>query len=135
MEVLTQIFGNCSQVKIIDFLVAHPWSEFSKTELADGAKIARPTVYKLLDSLLKENLVIEDKKVGNIQLYKINRESPIIKHISRLQSLLADIELERQKESFDEEIIELSDEELDKLLAFEEQKALKQDYKAEKSDG
>jgi len=52
---LTKIFGECSQVKLVDFLVAHPWSEFSKTELADGAQIARPTVYKLLDKLIEEN--------------------------------------------------------------------------------
>ena len=44
---LNTIFGEGTQVKLIDFLVAHPWSEFSKTELADGAQIARPTVYKL----------------------------------------------------------------------------------------
>jgi Fe2+ or Zn2+ uptake regulation protein len=94
---LTQIFGECSQVKLIDFLVAHPWSEFSKTELADGAQIARPTVYKLLGKLLEEKLIIETKKAGNIQLYQTNRKSQVIKYISSLQGLLADLEVEKQK--------------------------------------
>ncbi len=113
---LTRIFGDCSQVKVIDFLVAHPWSEFSKTELADGAQITRPTLYKLLDKLLDENLIIETKKVGNAQLYQTNREYPVIKYISSLQGLLADMELKKQRKSFKEVSPELNDEELDELL-------------------
>lgn len=117
---LTKIFGNCVQVKLIDFLVAHPWSEFSKTELADGAQIARPTVYKLLDTLLDENLVIKTKKVGNIQLYQTNIKSPVIKHISSLQGLIADMEVEKQKKSFTEKPAEWTDEELDEFLRLNE---------------
>lgn len=113
---LTKIFGESSQVKLIDFLVAHPWSEFSKTELAEGAQITRPTVYKLLDKLLALNLIIKTKKVGNIQLYQTNRNSKVIKHISSLQGLLADMELLKQKTSFQEEPVELSEEQLDEML-------------------
>lgn len=118
---LTKIFGECSQVKIIDFLVAHPWSEFSKTELAEGAQITRPTVYKLLDKLLGENIIIKTKKVGNIQLYQTNRNSPVIKHISSLQELLANMEIEKQKKSFKEEPVELSEEKLDEMLGLDHQ--------------
>lgn len=116
---LSRIFGDCSQVKLMDFLVAHPWSEFSKTEMADGAQIARPTVYKILDRLLREHLIIETKKVGNIQLYQTNKKSPVIKRISSLQGLLADMELEKQKKTCHEPPIELEDEELDELLGMD----------------
>ena len=118
---LTKIFGECSQVKLIDFLVAHPWSEFSKTELAEGAQIARPTVYKLLDKLLGENIIIKTKKVGNIQLYQTNRNSSVIKHISSLQELLANMEIEKHKKSFKEEPVELSEEKLDEMLGLDHQ--------------
>lgn len=123
---LTKIFGECSQVKLIDFLVAHPWSEFSKTELAEGAQIARPTVYKLLDKLLGENIIIKTKKVGNIQLYQTNRNSPVIKHISSLQELLANMEIENQKKSFKEEPVELSEEKLDEMLGLDHQTEINQ---------
>lgn len=116
---LTQIFGECSQVKLIDFLVAHPWSEYSKTELADGAGIARPTLYKLLEKLLTEELILETKKVGNIQLYQTNRKSPIIKRISSLQGFLADRELEKQKKTYKQEPVKLTNEELDEHLGLE----------------
>nr|WP_319372362.1 winged helix-turn-helix domain-containing protein [uncultured Methanobacterium sp.] len=119
---LTKIFGECSQVKLIDFLVAHPWSEFSKTELAEGAQITRPTVYKLLDKLLGENIIIKTKKVGNIQLYQTNRNSPVIKHISSLQELLANMEIENQTKSFKEEPVELSEKKLDEMLGLDHQK-------------
>lgn len=129
---LTKIFGNCTQVKLIDFLVAHPWSQFSKTELADGAQIARPTLYKLLDNLLDEKLIIKTKKVGKIQLYQTNRKSSIIKHISSLQSLLADMKLEKQKKSFNEEPVEWTDEELDEFLGLNEEKITVKEQKSNK---
>lgn len=121
MFMLTQIFGECSQVKLVDFLVAHPWSEFSKTELADGAQIARPTVYKLLDKLLKESLIVETKKVGNIQLYQTNRNSNVIKYISSLQGLLSDMEVEKQKKQSQKPSINIKEEKLNKLLDLEEE--------------
>lgn len=122
---LTKIFGDCSQVKLIDFLVSHPWSELSKTELAEGAQVARPTVYKLLDKLLAQNLIIKTKKVGNIQLYQTNRDSKVIKHISSLQGFLADMELEKQKKSLKEEPIELTDEQLDEMLGLDKETSTK----------
>jgi DNA-binding GntR family transcriptional regulator len=113
---LTKIFGSSPPVKLIDYLVAHPWEEFSKTQLAEGAQITRPTVYKLLSSLIQEKLVIKTKKVGNIQLYQTNRKSPIIKHISSLQSLLADMEVDKQKKNSINEQTNISEAELDELL-------------------
>lgn len=118
---LTQIFGECPQVKLIDFLVAHPWSEFSKTELADGAQIARPTVYKLLSKLLEEKLLIKTKKVGNIQLYQTNRESQVIKYISSLQGLLADLEVKKQEKIVQEPSERITEEELNELLGLNEE--------------
>jgi len=113
---LTKIFGSSSRVKLIDYLVAHPWEEFSKTQLAEGAHITRPTVYKLLDKLILEKLVIKTKKVGNIQLYQTNRKSPIIKYISSLKGLLADMEVDRQEKKSINEQTNISEVELDELL-------------------
>lgn len=89
---LTHIFGECAQVKLIDFLLSHPWSDFSKTELAEGADIARPTLYKLLKILLDEDMIIETKKVGNIQLYRTNLKSPVMQRISQFKGSLEQIE-------------------------------------------
>jgi len=121
---LTKIFGNSPQVKVIDYLVAHPWAEFSKTELADGAQITRPTLYKLLDNLLAEDLVIETKKVGNTQLYQTNRKSLVIKYISSLQGLLADIALEGEKKSFKEKNLISKDAKMDRLIMLDEKTQL-----------
>ncbi|MGC9517442.1 MAG: hypothetical protein ACP5C3_07085 [Methanomicrobiales archaeon] len=113
---LTKIFGSSPQVKLIDYLVAHPWEEFSKTQLAEGAQITRPTVYKLLDKLILKKLVIKTKKVGNIQLYQTNSKSSIIKYISSLQGLLADMEVEEQKKQPINRPLNISEAELDELL-------------------
>lgn len=132
---LTKIFGECSQVKLVDFLVAHPWSEFSKTELADGAQIARPTVYKLLDKLIEEKLMVETKKVGNIQLYQTNRESQVVKYISSLQGLLADLEVEKQKRLTQEPLIEIENEKLDELLGLKEEEKPDKEGKSSSKKG
>jgi len=98
MTMFNKVFGEGPQVKLIDFLVANPEEELSKTQMAQGSKITRPTLYKLLDELLAEELVIKTRKVGNIQLYQTNNELPLIKHLTSLQELLLDREMEKRKE-------------------------------------
>lgn len=119
MEVLlllTKYFGNCPQTRVIDLLVSHPWSEFTKSEMAEGANIGRPTLYKFFNELLEDDLIEPVRKIGNTQLYKVNYNSPVIKAISECQRKLADIEAEKQVEIYEEEIDELDDDTLDELM-------------------
>ncbi|MEN6592618.1 MAG: hypothetical protein ABFC12_05190 [Methanobacterium sp.] len=73
---LTKILGECSQVKLVDFLVAHPWSEYTKKDLAEASGISRSTLYHLMDKL--ETYHINKARTQD-------RQCPSFTHLTRNQ--------------------------------------------------
>ena len=45
----TDIFGNAPRVRLLDFLADHPDFDYTISQMAEFAEIARPTVYKLVE--------------------------------------------------------------------------------------
>ncbi|RJS68856.1 hypothetical protein CW713_08080 [Methanophagales archaeon] len=88
------IFGNHPQVKIIETLVLHPDFDYNLTELAENAEVSRATVFALKDKLLHYGVMKPTKKVGRIQLYRFNKDSPTGKLLNTLSFKLADIDID-----------------------------------------
>jgi Fe2+ or Zn2+ uptake regulation protein len=95
---LTDIFGSSPRVKVIDLFISHPWTEYTKTDIANYSQIARSTLYDFLEELEDYNLIKKTKKVGNAQLYMANMDSEVSKLISAFQLSLAEIEIKKQTE-------------------------------------
>lgn len=93
---LTEIFGECPKVKLIDLLISNPQSEYTKTDMAGYSGIARSTVYGILDELEEYGIVKQTKKVGRSQLYQLNREADLTKLISAFNRGLEDIDREEK---------------------------------------
>jgi len=47
-----EIFGDCPQVKVVDYLLAHPFGPYTKQQIAVGARISRATLDKFIKSLV-----------------------------------------------------------------------------------
>ncbi|MBL7169847.1 MAG: winged helix-turn-helix transcriptional regulator [Candidatus Aenigmarchaeota archaeon] len=84
-SIMIELFGKTPELRIIDFLLDNNIFDYTKTEIARGAGITRPTLYKVWNKLVKAGLVIETRKINRTQLYKINLESPIIKRIMEIE--------------------------------------------------
>lgn len=122
---LTEILGDYPQVKVIDLLISHPFSEYSKKDLADGAGIARGTLYDFFPKLDEYHLIKPTRRLGNAQLYQANMESPAMQAISAFQLQLAEMEIEKQVKNYNGEEPtpeEVGDalQELDRILPDEE---------------
>ena len=117
---LTEIFGNCSKVKVIDLIISHPGTEYSKTDIAKLSGISRSTLYEFIEQLEEYGIIKATKKVGNIQLYELDTNSEITQLISAFQLSLADIEVDKQielsKNGVKADYDDLSEEELDAIL-------------------
>ena len=96
---LTEIFGSCPKVKVIDLLISNPWSEYTKTDIANYSGIARSTLYNFLGQLEEYGIIKPTKMVGRSQLYMANMDSEITQLISAFQLSLADIEIGKQVKS------------------------------------
>jgi DNA-binding transcriptional ArsR family regulator len=91
------IFGNNPQTKILDFLADYPRFDYSITEIAEKAKVSRPTVYKIIKSLVEKNLVIKTREQGTSCLYQLNTENSLVQVILKfdfeIASKAAELEL------------------------------------------
>ena len=90
------IFGDNPWTRLLDFLADHPESEYSITELVEKSKISRPTLYKIIENLIKKKLVIKSRTVGNSPLYQLNTKNKLVRTILKfdfeVSKLFAELE-------------------------------------------
>src|SRR2546422_7851353 len=79
----TDIFGSAPRVRLIDFLADHPAFDYTISQMAEFAEIARPTVYKLVDELVGQDMLTFTRSVGDSKFYRLNVANPRI--VSMLQ--------------------------------------------------
>lgn len=88
----TPIFGDAPHARVLDFLIegapAHA-PDFTITELARGANVARPTVYKVVDDLLAAGLLKETRTVGNSRFYGLDKRNRAVKELVRVSPVLS----------------------------------------------
>ena len=84
-----EIFGNSPQTKILDFLADHPNYDYNVSDISKHSGVSRPTVYKILEILLKKNLIIKTRESGNSSLYQLNMENKLVKIILKFDFELA----------------------------------------------
>jgi predicted nucleotidyltransferase len=80
---LEKLFTSKARVKILELLIFDPLSDFHLREISRRTKVSAPYVKKELAQLRKINLVKETVR-GNLKLYRINKDSPIIEDIKRI---------------------------------------------------
>ena len=97
MNMFKDIFGNNPQTKILDFLADYPRFDYSITEIAEKAEVSRPTVYKIIKTLVNKKLVIKTRDQGNSSLYQLNTENKLVQVILKfdfeIASKVAEIEM------------------------------------------
>jgi DNA-binding GntR family transcriptional regulator len=94
---ITKIFGeNCKRVGVIDLLLSHPHSEYTKKDISECAEISRTTLDTFIDELVEFELIEQTRSIGRGKLYRINLNSSITQALNSFQNQLADIEIEKQ---------------------------------------
>jgi len=98
------IFGNSPQTKVLDFLADYPDFDYSISEIANKSNVSRPTVYKVIEILLKKDLVIKTREQGNSPLFKLNLENKLVQLILKfdfeIAGRLAEIENENSLKDY-----------------------------------
>ena len=104
IRMFKDIFGNNPQTKILDFLADYPRFDYSITEIAEKAKVSRPTVYKIIKTLVEKKLVIKTREQGTSCLYQLNTENVLVQVILKfdfeIASKISEIERKKQVKHF-----------------------------------
>ena len=62
--------------------------DFSITDMAKNAGIGRTTLYRIWDSLIKNNIIVPTRVIGKAKLYKLNKENFKIKKLMEIDDRL-----------------------------------------------
>ncbi len=91
------VIGHNPQAKIFDALITGRRLDYSATGIIRATGIGRATFYRIFPKLLKQGLISSTKKIGNIQLYTINQQNPIIQQLIKLHNQVLRSILEKHK--------------------------------------
>jgi len=87
-SIFLNVFGDYPQIKVLDFLVENDIFDYSKTQIAELSGISFNTLETLWDRLLEEGIIKKTRKIGNSQMYQLNKEDPIVKMLLEIDKKL-----------------------------------------------
>ncbi len=88
MYVLSELFGDCPQVKIVETFAENHDDTLSCPDIARMIGVTKVTVYAYINKLLKEDIIRKVRKVGKTQLYQLNNDNPKAKIILMLERFI-----------------------------------------------
>jgi predicted nucleotidyltransferase len=80
---LERLFTSKSRVKILELLLLNPTVEFHLREVSRRTGVSAPYVQRELANLMALGLVLR-RSQGNLTLYRLNRNSPIVEELKRV---------------------------------------------------
>ena len=86
----SKVFGPTPRNRILEYFLAMRSTDLAIGDIAAEAELNRATTYNTMEKLLEEKLVLPSRKVGKTQLYKLNRDSPVVKILLKIFSKLLD---------------------------------------------
>jgi len=94
-SVFLEYFGNYPLMRVLDFLIAGRDMDYSMTEIAKNSNVGWTAFSEIWPQLVKREIVVFTRKVGNARLYKINVENVWVKELIKMDSLITKLETDR----------------------------------------
>lgn len=79
-----KFLGDSPKIRVLDMLITGRELDYSISDIAAQAGIGRATFYRMMDELLKNKIIMQTRKFGNIQLYKLSQENEFVKSLIHL---------------------------------------------------
>ena len=93
---LLKYLGNSPTLRITDFFLDNPLSDYSKNEIANNLAMSRATFFKYWKELEKSGALIVTRKIGRATMYKLDRTNDIVKQLVRLDMTISKKAMERE---------------------------------------
>lgn len=86
-SILIDLLGKCPETKVWDWLLTFGDLGFTLNDVPNCIPINRKRAYDICKKLIKKNIIIKDKKVKNIQFYKLNKREPRVRAMIKLDNV------------------------------------------------
>lgn len=83
-----RILGTTASIRVIDLLMDGRESDYSVSDVGEGAGISRQHAYRVIHKLVGYDIVIKTRIVGGTQLYKIDGKNDISKALLKFNNAL-----------------------------------------------
>ena len=91
-SVFLEYFGDYPLMRVLDFLIASRGMDYSMTETAKNSGVGWTAFSDIWPQLIKKNIVLFARKIGNAKLYKLNTQNPWVKELIKMDFLITKIE-------------------------------------------
>jgi hypothetical protein len=106
MKLLSEIFEEYYQAKIIEVILENYNEEFTTKDIMKMAETAQGSTYKYIQLLVSKGILIETRKIGKIQLYRLNLENNFTQAFLLFENSLVISELDKKiKEKEEKKIL------------------------------
>ncbi len=82
--IFVEVFGNNPITKVLNFLITYQLFDYPLTEIARNSKVSYSTLQTFWNKLEKNKIVINTRRVGKSDLYKLNTKNPAVKQLLML---------------------------------------------------
>jgi predicted transcriptional regulator len=101
---LLKYLGESPTLRIIDFFLDNPLSDYSKNEVAKNLAMSRATFFKYWKELEKSDALIKTRKIGRATMYKLDRANEIVEQLIKLDTTISRKAMEKQIEEYQKPI-------------------------------
>jgi len=89
-SIFIKTFGDYPALRIIDFLIESSMFDYPITDIAKNSGVHFQTFQKIWPRFVKNNFVMKTRRLGNSELYKINKENPVMQKLIELDKFLCE---------------------------------------------
>ncbi|MDG6991265.1 MAG: hypothetical protein JRM99_07600 [Nitrososphaerota archaeon] len=101
---LLKYLGASPTLRIIDFFLDNPLSDYSKNEVAKNLAMSRVTFFKYWKELEKSGAVKSTRQIGRATMYKLDGSGDVVKQLIKLDMALSRKTMERAVEEYQKPI-------------------------------
>ena len=86
---LLKYLGASPILRIVDFFLDNPLSDYSKNEIVRNLAMSRVTFFKYWKELEKSGAITSTRKIGRATLYVLDRKNEVVRQLIKLDMALA----------------------------------------------
>ncbi len=101
---LLRYLGASPTLRIIDFFLDNPLSDYSKNEIARNLAMSRVTFFKYWKELETSSAVKATRHVGRATMYKLDRANDVVKQLIKLDMTISRKTMQRAVEEYQKPI-------------------------------
>ncbi len=88
-SLLLRYLGSSPALKIVDFFLDNALFDYSRAEILERVPVSRSTLFSVWETLEDAGILVPTRKIGKAILYRLNKESEIVKRLVDLDIALS----------------------------------------------